>query len=401
MKILWVSNAPWSHTGYGNQTNTFWWRIAKLGHNVVLGANYGLRGAPLNISAGGENTRVLPAGYTTHGSDILAPHARYVKADIVITLYDPWAFPPHITSSFRWCPWMPVDHEPLPERVYDAVRGAYQPIAYSRFGERALQEAGLDPRYVPHGVDRGDFFPEDKAESLRRLNLPRDDVDFLAVMVAANKGTPSRKAFPEVFMAWAEFVKKHPKAALYVHTHPGPQMSGLDLGLLVRKLGIPDHNLFFCDPYWYILGYPPAYMRAVFSAADVLLSPSYGEGFGLPILEAQACGCPVIVGGWTSMPELCFSGWVVDGQPFYTPLGAWQFVPYIKDSPVGKRSILAAIEEAYKAKGDPAYAKRAREGAAQYNADEITEKYWKPVLEEIEQDIGDDPLLDDSLVEVI
>jgi len=41
-----------------------------------------------------------------------------------------------------------------------------------------------------------------------------------------------------------------------------------------------------------------------YNAADVFLYPSLYEGFGLPILEAQACGCPVLTSNVTSCPEV-------------------------------------------------------------------------------------------------
>ena len=43
----------------------------------------------------------------------------------------------------------------------------------------------------------------------------------------------------------------------------------------------------------------------VLSAAEALLFPSYYEGFGLPPLEAMACGCPVIASRAASLPEVC------------------------------------------------------------------------------------------------
>jgi len=41
-----------------------------------------------------------------------------------------------------------------------------------------------------------------------------------------------------------------------------------------------------------------------YNAADLFVFPSYYEGFGLPPLEAMACGCPVIVADRTSLPEV-------------------------------------------------------------------------------------------------
>ncbi|HZA51215.1 MAG TPA: glycosyltransferase family 1 protein [Myxococcaceae bacterium] len=56
-----------------------------------------------------------------------------------------------------------------------------------------------------------------------------------------------------------------------------------------RELGeVPEEDL------------PPLY-----AAAEGLLFPSYYEGFGLPPLEAMACGCPVIASRAASLPEVC------------------------------------------------------------------------------------------------
>ncbi|MCG2692035.1 glycosyltransferase family 4 protein, partial [Microgenomates group bacterium] len=54
-----------------------------------------------------------------------------------------------------------------------------------------------------------------------------------------------------------------------------------------------------------ILGFvPDEDLRALYSAAKVFAYPSLYEGFGLPILEAFSCGCPVITSNIASLPEL-------------------------------------------------------------------------------------------------
>ena len=45
-------------------------------------------------------------------------------------------------------------------------------------------------------------------------------------------------------------------------------------------------------------------LRLLYSAADLLVAPSLYEGFGLPVLEAMACGCPVLVGDRGALPEI-------------------------------------------------------------------------------------------------
>lgn len=44
-------------------------------------------------------------------------------------------------------------------------------------------------------------------------------------------------------------------------------------------------------------------LRKIYHAADILVFPSFIEGFGLPIIEAMACGLPVITSNTTAMPE--------------------------------------------------------------------------------------------------
>ena len=59
-------------------------------------------------------------------------------------------------------------------------------------------------------------------------------------------------------------------------------------------------NVIFTD---YI---PQEDMPLFYNAAEVLVYPSFYEGFGLPPIEAMACGTPVIASNVTSLPEVCF-----------------------------------------------------------------------------------------------
>jgi glycosyltransferase involved in cell wall biosynthesis len=66
---------------------------------------------------------------------------------------------------------------------------------------------------------------------------------------------------------------------------------------LIRSLGLQNYVL--------LLGHvDPEELRSLYSAATVFVYPSFYEGFGLPVLEAMACGTPVITSNTSSLPEV-------------------------------------------------------------------------------------------------
>jgi len=120
---------------------------------------------------------------------------------------------------------------------------------------------------------------------------------------------------------------------------------------------------------------PQQALAALYSAADVLLATSAGEGFGVPVVEAQACGTRVIVSDWTAQTELVGDGWAVEVQPLWDPYqDAWFATPMIP-------RIVDALEEAYAAERGPS--QQAVDFAADYDADVVYAKYWRPALEQL------------------
>jgi glycosyltransferase involved in cell wall biosynthesis len=70
-----------------------------------------------------------------------------------------------------------------------------------------------------------------------------------------------------------------------------------DIQAEISRLGLTD--------YVKILGYlPAAELPGLYSCARVMVFPSLFEGFGIPLVEAMACGCPVVCSNTTSLPEV-------------------------------------------------------------------------------------------------
>jgi FkbM family methyltransferase len=382
MKILWHSVAPFVGTGYGQQTATFTPRIAALGHDVAISAYYGLYGSRLRWNG----LACYPAYAAPYGTDVVVTHAldhfevegkpfpEAAASGLILTLTDVWVLSQPLLADMCVASWAPVDHLELPgitRRWFEQI-GA-QPIAMSRFGERAMADADLSPLYVPHGIDTSVFRPGDRAEARDRTGLPADA--FVVAMVAANVGRDgNRKAFAEQITAFAELRRRHDDALLVLHTDVDSR-HGENIHRCLERL--PEGSYIYTDQYAYRRGIPAEVIADIYRAADVLTNCSWGEGFGIPIVEAQACGTPVVVTDATAMPELCGAGWRVS----YTPLwhesqDAWCAVPHVAD-------IVDAYLEAY----DHAAGLRQDAAAfgAAYDADFVTDTYWVPALKALEE----------------
>jgi glycosyltransferase involved in cell wall biosynthesis len=377
MRILWVSNSPHVGTGYGVQTRLFVPRLQALGHEMAIHDFYGGEGGMREWNG----IPLYPKAAHPYGQDIIPHWARHFNADIVITLIDAWVYNPAEWGDVRWVPWFPVDTHPLDGLVKKAVSNAFARINFSQHGVAMTEAAGLDTLYVPHGIETGVYKPRSQAECRKNLGWKNDT--FVFGMVAANKGWPPRKCFPQVLDAFAKFREEHKDALLYLHSAMDTRFGGHDLAGHVRMLEIENFVL-FQDPVLSWLNFPDDYMVTLYNAIDCLLSPSMGEGFGVPILEAQSCGIPVITGDWTAMSEITFSGKCIakeDAESHWTPHLATQFVPHVD-------AIVEAMEWAYQRRGSPTWQESAREGALSYDADRVTQEYWKPALETIEAKLG-------------
>jgi glycosyltransferase involved in cell wall biosynthesis len=378
MKFTWLSNAFWWGSGYGVQTSLMLPRMKADGHDPALIAYCGLTGHSINMNG----IEVFPQAAHPYGQDICWEHTKRYGTNIMFSLTDAWIMEPErIPSGYKWIAYYPVDSNPMPPQVRDRLRAAYKRIAMSKYGELKTLEEGMDCYYVPHAVDTKAYYPVDKQEAREQLKLPKDA--YIIGTVAMNKGAyPSRKSFVEMISAFTLFKQKHTNAVYLLHTHSGDGVADNSI-VHFRELCLQNgleigKDVIFTDPYFTFCGANTDFMRLLYSSMDVFMLVSMGEGFGIPIIEAQACGIPVIVGDWTAMSELCFSGQKVDIQdstPFYTPQASYMYIPHVK-------AIERKMHLEYK---NPSSKEKALAGALKYDADLVYKDYWKPVLKDIER----------------
>ncbi len=206
---------------------------------------------------------------------------------------------------------------------------------------------------IPEGVDTRLFRPlHDPARlaAWRRRVLGAD----VPCLLYVGKPTP-RRHLPDLLRAFATLVRERalPHKLLLV----GTALPGIPVAPLVDALGLASDVV--------TVGYAShEELVLAYNASTLLVYPSAYEGFGLPVLEAMACGTPVLALDNTAVPE--FAG------------GVARLLP---DAAVDR--LAAAIAELV-ADG-PARARMAEAGprrAAQYDWHRITSRYLD-LLEEL------------------
>ena len=134
---------------------------------------------------------------------------------------------------------------------------------------------------IPNGLDS--FWgprPED-SEFLKRYGLTAGYILFVG-------NYRPHKNFPRVLEAFRRLVREgtYPGKLVVVGLTPDRVPAELSERLVVFS---------FC---------PDPELVLLYSGAHLLMAPSLYEGFGLPVLEAMACGCPVLVSRAASLPEI-------------------------------------------------------------------------------------------------
>jgi glycosyltransferase involved in cell wall biosynthesis len=205
----------------------------------------------------------------------------------------------HDLAIYRNSGWFP-GRQPLSTRyvVPRSVLRADVVIAVSENTAQDVVDVFGIPRskieVVPHGV-ASTFSPmgaEDLAAARARLKLPERFILFVGTI-------EPRKNLETLLEAWA-MMRDRPDLVVVGawgwHYEPIRER--------MERMGPRLHH---------VDGLDPADLPAVYNLARVLAHPAWYEGFGLPPLEAMACGTPVVVSDRSSLPE------VVDGAGLVVP----------------------------------------------------------------------------------
>jgi len=217
--------------------------------------------------------------------------------------------------------YMPIDGYDSPGS-WDVLLGRVARVAMTKFGrDTAMPEADV----VWHGVDTKVFRPRDKKQSKALLGFDPDR--FLILRVDKNS---LRKDYAATWKALRPILRRYKD--IDVHFHCAPRSDdGYDLDALrFSDEDIRDRVSFSQNLTGY-LGWDEEALATLFSAADMFVSTSWGEGFGLNPLQAMAAGTPVIAQDCSAITEVVGDGGILIPplMRITTPMGQDQCLPDI------------------------------------------------------------------------
>ncbi|MBU1374314.1 MAG: glycosyltransferase family 4 protein, partial [Bacteroidetes bacterium] len=163
-------------------------------------------------------------------------------------------------------------------------------------------------RHVPHGIDSKEFHPLDDQtiRAIRKEKFGIGDNDYLFVNVNRNA---ARKDIPRTLLCFHYLKEQMANVRLYLHMQTNEEKNkGYDLDRILRV-----NDGYFKDVATPVqfnadAGVPIHILNQVYNAADIVISTTLGEGFGLSCVEAMAAKALVMMPDNSSLSELMADG---------------------------------------------------------------------------------------------
>jgi D-inositol-3-phosphate glycosyltransferase len=356
-RILAIADAG-CNTGFAKVTHEVMERLViKYGHDVhVLAINYDgdYYEGPLKLY---RPTKRI--SHDVYGQSRFVEMLKVVEPDVVFMINDPhiilkflflntWDEERILLRSKPIIAYMPVDAYHYPD-AWKLLSGVTFPVAMSKHGLNAFPGATL----IYHGVDTEMFRPlslgpkvsstgvEIKTKRDAKRLFGYNPKGFLILRVDRND---IRKDYADSWKALVPVLKRH--ADIQVHFHCTQRDDGADLRYLLTREPDVEDRFFFPGNIDTFHGFPAQDLSILYNAADLFISTSMGEGFGLTLAEAAASGVPIVAQDCSSITEVVGPGGVLipPGREFAVYNGTDMYLPDVG-------AFTEAIERLYSSSG--------------------------------------------------
>lgn len=313
-KLLWVGDIV-ATTGFARVTENVLSRLKDKYQIHVLGCNWHGDYTPLQ-----QEYFMYPASnmYQTapFGEARIREITERIKPDVIFTINDCWIINNQWSQikdlreklGFKFVGYYPMDSYGWYGCLADTMNEWDAAVCYTKFGAEETINAGIEkPIWViPHGVTAGQFYPMDKTECRKKLNLDFDDF-----IVFNGNRNQFRKRIDITISAFAKFAVDKPNAKLYLHM--GQKDQGWDVMPLfhreMARQGLdPNNRIIMTSPTPYGPAVDVELLNVIYNVADVGVNTCKGEGWGLVNFEHAACRVAQVVPDHTSCKEI-FDGY--------------------------------------------------------------------------------------------
>jgi len=317
--VLSYGDNPLVSTGYGMVWNNLLSRWAKMKPNWKF-MHVGWQGRD-RMHQTREGYWQLPMAKQEMGTDTIVSNLMKYQPEILLTLADVGKQGAYIQAIYeakkrgwrgKWLAYTPVDTHQWAihwDGIFDAPD---LNIAMSQFGELQFSKYNVkNLTMIPHGVDTKVFYPKDIKDVKEKFDINNK---FVIGYVGRNQ---IRKMIAYWLRGFANFAKDKEDVVLLLHTDMNPPAGegrGWALDALIwkyeqetkcplfqsKKIMLTRTNLDLTERQQVSFDD----MNEIYNMMDLFLFPTGGEGFGLPAVECQAAGTPIIMTANTTAPEL-------------------------------------------------------------------------------------------------
>ena len=212
----------------------------------------------------------------------------------------------------------PVDGAPVYPQWVEMLKKADGTLSISQFGVDTHRAAGIPSELCRPGMNPNVFYRMPDAERLAvraKLGIATDA--FVLGSVCMNQG---RKSIPGMMRGFFKFAQDKPSARFLMNMD-AQSPAGWDLLQLCQMYGWDASKLLFkaqCEQRGVFE------LRERYNVMDAHAVLAHREGFGLPLVEAQACGVVSMAIEWCSGAEICGDGYgVLVDRIAHTEVSTW------------------------------------------------------------------------------